>query len=474
MSTTTNSILNQPYKYEFKTNLNSYNIYGGLNILTINKIIEELKEPNFIKNFRLDSLKKLKTLKQPDWCFFEVPDINYDKLSYYSTPIKSNLNNNIKNELELTFEKLGISIEQQKKLTNTAIDFIFDSISISNIIEPFLSKTGIIFIPLFKAIKKYPYLIKKYLGTVVSNNDNFFSALNSVVFSEGSFCYIPKNIKCNFDLSTYFRMNSENFAQFERTLLIAGEYSKLTYLEGCTAPLYSESQLHVAIVEIIAKAFSSVKYSTVQNWYKGNEIGEGGLYNLTTKRGICFKNSSLEWTQIEVGSSITWKYPSTILKGNNSSSEFYSISLLSGVQEADTGTKMIHLGSNTKSKIISKSISLNSSINVYRGLVDISPNANKTFNHTECDSLLIGSKALTATFPYTKVSNSSAIIKQEASISKLDEEFLFLFMQRGINFKTAVTLLIYGFCYNICERLPLEFGVEIPLLISLRTEEALG
>nr|QEM01810.1 cysteine desulfurase activator complex subunit SufB [Nephromyces sp. ex Molgula occidentalis] len=469
----TNPILNQPYKYGFKTDINSYNISGGLNLITINKIIKELNEPEFIKLFRQDSLKKLKQLRQPDWSFFEVPDINYDKLSYYSNPIK-NSDTKVENELNDTFEKLGISIEHQKKLTNTAIDLVFDSISISNIIEPFLSKTGIIFIPLFKAINKYSYLIKKYLGTIVSNNDNFFSALNSAVFSEGSFCYIPKNIKCNFDLSTYFRTNSENFAQFERTLLIAGENSSLTYLEGCTAPLYSESQLHVAIVEIIAKSNSSIKYATIQNWYRGNQIGEGGLYNLTTKRGICFEKASLEWTQIEIGSSITWKYPSTILKGNNSSSEFYSISLLSGVQEADTGNKMTHIGKNTKSKVISKSISLNSSLNVYRGLVDIKPSAYKAYNHTEWDSLLIGSEALTATFPYTKVKNASAVIKQEASISKLDEEFLFLFMQRGINFKTAVTLLIYGFCYNVWERLPLEFGVEIPLLISLRTEEALG
>nr|QEM01549.1 cysteine desulfurase activator complex subunit SufB [Nephromyces sp. ex Molgula occidentalis] len=468
-----NSILNKPYKYGFKTDIDSYNISGGLNINTLLKIINELEEPNFIKKFRLEALNKLKFLRQPDWCFFEVPDINYDKISYYSKPINLT-DKDVLSKIDQTFEKLGISKEQQENLSNTAIDLVFDSVSISNIIEPFLSKSGIIFIPLFKAIQKYPYLVKKYLGTVVPSNDNFFAALNSAVFSEGSFCYIPKNIKCNFDLSTYFRTNLENFAQFERTLLIAGENTKLTYLEGCTAPMYSESQLHVAIVEIVAKYNSFVKYATIQNWYRGNKLGEGGLYNLTTKRGICFDFAKLEWTQIEVGSSITWKYPSTILKGNNSSSEFYSISLLSGVQEADTGSKMTHIGKNTKSKIVSKTISLNSSLNIYRGLVDIKPSAYKSFNQTECDSLLIGSNALTGTFPYTKVSNSTAIIRQEASISKLDEEFLFLFMQRGIDLKTAVTLLIYGFCYNICEKLPLEFGVEIPLLISLRTEEALG
>nr|QEM01870.1 cysteine desulfurase activator complex subunit SufB [Nephromyces sp. ex Molgula occidentalis] len=466
-------ILNKPYKYEFKTDINSFTIEGGLNIKTINKIIEQLKEPIFIKNFRLEALNKIKSLRQPDWCFFEVPDINYDKISYYSVPINLK-NKTVETKLNTTFEQLGVSIQDQNKLINTALDIVFDSISISNIIEPFLEKAGIIFVPLFKAIKKYPYLVKRYLGKVVSIGDNFFSALNSTVFSEGSFCYIPKNIKCEFDLSTYFRINSEKFVQFERTLLIAGENSTVNYLEGCTAPLYKESQLHVAIVEIIAKKNSLVKYSTIQNWYRGNKIGEGGLYNLTTKRGICFESAKLEWVQIEVGSSITWKYPSTILFGTNSSSDFYSISFLSGFQEADTGGKMIHIGNNTKSKIVSKSISLNSSLNVYRGLVEIGPKAFNSINQTEWDSLLIGSNALTSTFPYTKVYNSTAIIKQEATISKLDEECLFLFMQRAINLKTALTLLIYGFCYNICERLPIEFGVEIPLLISLRTEEALG
>nr|QEM01696.1 cysteine desulfurase activator complex subunit SufB [Nephromyces sp. ex Molgula occidentalis] len=468
-----NNILNQPYKYGFKTDVQSYMIHGGLNLVTLNKIITQLKEPQFIKKFRYEALAKLQTLRQPDWCFFEIPDINYDKISYYSSPINLTTKN-VQSQLNTTFEKLGLTLSEQKQLKNTAIDLVFDSVSISNLIEPFLAKSGIIFIPLFKAIKKYPILVQRYLGTIVSIGDNFFSALNSAVFSEGSFCYIPKNTKCEFNLSTYFRTNSENFAQFERTLLIVGDNSTVTYLEGCTAPLYNESQLHVAVVEIIAKPHSLVQYATIQNWYRGNQVGEGGLYNLTTKRGLCFESAKLEWTQIEMGSAITWKYPSTILLGNNSSSEFYSISLLSGLQEADTGGKMIHIGANTKSKIISKSISLNSSLNVYRGLVDIGPKAFNSLNQTECDSLLIGSEALTSTFPYTKVSNSSAIIRQEATISKLDQEFLFLFMQRGINLKIAITLLIYGFCYNICERLPIEFGVEVPLLISLRTEEALG
>nr|QEM01720.1 cysteine desulfurase activator complex subunit SufB [Nephromyces sp. ex Molgula occidentalis] len=465
------NFINQPYKYGFKTPIDNYIIKGGLNKSTILKIIKKLKEPGYIKQFRLNALHKLKYLRQPDWCFFEIPDINYDSLNYYAEPISLDTKNP---KLKTIFNKLGLSTNQNNTNYTTAIDLVFDSISISNKIEPFLSKSGIIFIPLFTAIKQYSYLIKKYLGTVVSIGDHFFSALNSAIFSEGSFCYIPKNTNCKFDLSTYFRTNSENFAQFERTLLIVGENSTVSYIEGCTAPLYNESQLHVAIVEIIVKSYGIVKYSTIQNWYRGNQLGEGGLYNLTTKRGVCFNHAKLEWTQIEVGSSITWKYPSTILLGNYSSSEFYSISLLSGFQEADTGTKMIHSGKHTKSKVLSKTISLNSSINVYRGLVDITKNAFNSINHTEWDSLLIGSKALTSTIPYTKVSNSSSIVTQEATISKIDQDFVFFLMQRGITIKTALTLLIYGFCYNICERLPIDFGVEIPLLISLRTEEALG
>nr|QEM01668.1 cysteine desulfurase activator complex subunit SufB [Nephromyces sp. ex Molgula occidentalis] len=464
---------NKPYKYGFKTNIKSEQIKGGLNFFTIKKIIYKLNEPNFIQKFRINALYKLKNLRQPDWCFFENPDINYDNILYYSAPLNI-YNKNVKNKLENTFEQLGLSIEKKNKITNIAMDIVFDSVSIISTITPFLLKSGIIFSPLFEITKKYSYLIKRYLGTIISISDNFFSALNSVVFSEGSFCYIPKNTNCEFDLSTYFRTNSDNFAQFERTLIIASDNSQITYLEGWTAPLYNESQLHVAVVEIIIKNNSFVKYSTIQNWYRGNQIGEGGLYNLTTKRGIWMESSRLEWTQIEMGSALTWKYPSTILIGNNSSSEFYSVSLLSGFQEADTGGKMLHFGSNTKSKIISKSISLNSSLNVYRGLVEISFKSYNSINQTECDSLLIGSEALTSTIPYTKINNFTSLIKQEATISKLDEEYLFLLLQRGINLKIAITILIYGFCFIIWENLPIEFSAEVPLLISLRTEESLG
>nr|WPW47564.1 sufB protein [Coccidia sp. AB-2023a] len=466
-------IANQVYSYGFKTTVEVEQIIGGLNKNTIKNISLKQQEPKFIKDFRHKALSKLQELRQPDWSFFEVPEINYDEISYYSTP-KNLYDVETKQKLESAFLKLGLPIQDQQQVTNSAMDIIFDSVSISNQMGPFLEKTGIIFLPLFKAIEQFPYLVQRYLGTIVSIEDNFFSALNTAIFSEGSFCYIPKDTQCSFDLSTYFRTNSENFAQFERTLLIAEENSSVTYLEGCTAPLFTESQLHVAIVEILVKDFANVKYSTVQNWYRGNQIGEGGLYNFTTKRGICMKNASLEWTQVEMGSAITWKYPSTILLGTNSFSEFYSISYVSGMQIADTGSKMIHIGKNTKSRIISKSVSLNNSVNVYRGLVEIGNNAENSYNYTECDSLLIGSNSLVSTLPYTIVNNNTSTVQQEATISKISENYLFLLRQRGISLKSAVALLIYGFCSGVCDKLPIEFGAEIPLLISMRTEESIG
>lgn len=466
-------IINQIYPYGFKTEIEVEQITGGLNKKTIEQISFKQKEPKFIQDFRQKALLKIHELRIPDWSFFEIPEFNYDEISYYSAP-KNLYDLETKQKLEKAFMKLGLSLKDKQEITNAAMDIIFDSISISNQMGPFLAKTGIIFLPLFKAIKEVPYLIQRYLGTVVSIEDNFFSALNSAVFSEGSFCYIPKDTKCKFDLSTYFRTNSENFAQFERTLLIAETNSSVTYLEGCTAPLFTESQLHVAIVEIIVKDFANVKYSTVQNWYRGNQIGEGGLYNFTTKRGICMKNAGLEWTQVEMGSAITWKYPSTLLLGSNSYSEFYSISYVSGMQIADTGGKMIHIGKNTKSRIISKSVSLNNSVNIYRGLVEIGNKAENAFNYTECDSLLIGSNSLVSTIPYTVVNNYTASVQQEATISKISENYLFLLLQRGISLKSAVALLIYGFCSGVCEQLPIEFGAEIPLLIAMRTEESIG
>ena len=466
-------IVTQDYPYGFKTELEIEQIVGGLNQNTIKNISIKQEEPLFIQKFRQKALSKLHDLRQPDWSYFEIPEINYDDISYFSAP-KNLYDNSTKEKLELAFLKLGLPFKDTQEVTNSAMDVIFDSVSISNQMGPFLAKTGIIFLPLFKAIKKVPYLIKRYLGTVVSIEDNFFSAFNSAVFSEGSFCYIPKDTKCNFDLSTYFRTNSENYAQFERTLLIAEENSSVIYLEGCTAPLFTESQLHVAIVEIIVKKYANVRYSTVQNWYRGNQIGEGGLYNFTTKRGICMEGAGLEWTQVEMGSAITWKYPSTILLGTSSYSEFYSISYVSGMQTADTGGKMIHIGKNTKSRVISKSVSLNNSVNVYRGLVEIGANADSAYNYTECDSLLIGSNALVTTLPYTVVNNHTAAVQQEATISKLNEDYLFLLLQRGIGLKMAVALLIYGFCAGVCEKLPIEFGAEIPLLIAIRTEESIG
>jgi len=402
-----------------------------------------------------------------------VPEINYDEISYFSAP-KNLYDEATKQKLEAAFLKLGLPFQDKQEITNAAMDVIFDSVSISNQMGPFLAKTGVIFLPLFKAIKEVPYLIKRYLGTVVSIEDNFFSALNTAVFSEGSFCYIPKDTVCNFDLSTYFRTNSENFAQFERTLLIAEENSSVTYLEGCTAPLFTESQLHVAIVEIIVKKYANVNYSTVQNWYRGNQIGEGGLYNFTTKRGICMEGAGLEWTQVEMGSAITWKYPSTILLGTSSYSEFYSISYVSGMQTADTGGKMIHIGKNTKSRVISKSVSLNNSVNIYRGLVEIGATADSASNYTECDSLLIGSNALVTTLPYTVVNNHTAAVQQEATISKISEDYLFFLLQRGLTLKTAVSLLIYGFCAGVCTLIVMRQSISFRLRCALPSDAVKG
>ncbi|SBT51129.1 FeS cluster assembly protein SufB, putative [Plasmodium ovale wallikeri] len=415
--------------------------------------------------FKIYSLKLLNILKFPDWNFFDCPNINYDNIIYYSSILKdSNLIFYLKTNLNINF--LNIIL-----IKNNSIDIIFDSISILHTTQYFLKKLGIIFLPLFDVIFKYPLLIKKYLGTVVSYKDNFFANINSIIFSEGSFCYVPKYIKCNFNLSTYFKTNSYDFAQFERTLLIVNKYSYIIYLEGCTASIYKESQLHVAIVEIIVKDYSYVKYYTLQNWYRGDYLGNGGLYNFTTKRGICFYFSKLDWIQIELGSIITWKYPSTILKGNFSISNFYSISFLSDIQIADTGSKMYHIGSYTKSNIISKSISLNNSLNIFRGLIYIKSNSYKSYNYTECSSLILGNNSLTVTIPYIKNYNNTSCIKQEAFISKIEILYLFLLMQRGLNISESISLIIMGFCSNIYNKLPFELNLEIPMLFSLKIRD---
>nr|QUL61525.1 FeS cluster assembly protein SufB [Haemoproteus columbae] len=456
------NIYNLNYKYQYKNKINLYLIRNGLNKNLLKDLSNNILLYKFIYKFKLYSLKILNIFKFPDWNFFDCPIINFDNIIYYSSIL---LDYNLINYLK---KNLNLNILNNSLIQYNSIDVIFDSVSIIHTTQYFLKKIGIVFISLFNAILKYPILLKKYLGTVVSYKDNFFANINSIIFSEGSFGYIFKYIKCNFNLSTYFKTNSNDFAQFERTLLIVNEYSYIVYLEGCTASIYKESQLHVAIVEIIVKNYSFVKYYTLQNWYIGDYIGNGGLYNFTTKRGICFYYSRLDWIQIEIGSIITWKYPSTILKGNNSLSKFYSISFLSYMQIADTGSKMYHIGSNTKSYIYSKSISLDNSLNIFRGLIYIQPNSYNSCGNMECNSLIYDNKSLTITIPYIKNYNNTSFIKQEATILKIEMLYLFLLMQRGISILKAISLLIIGFCFDIYKQLPLELIIEISDLFSLK------
>ncbi|CDR17291.1 SufB protein, putative [Plasmodium chabaudi chabaudi] len=461
------NIYNLNYKYQYNNKINLYLIRNGLNKNLIKNLSNNIYLYFFIYKFKIYSLKFLNIFKLPDWSFFECPNINYDNIIYYSSILKdSNLLLYLKTNLNINFLDTIL-------IKNNSIDVIFDSISVLHTTQYFLKKLGIIFLSLFDVILKYPLLIKKYLGTVVSYKDNFFANINSIIFSEGSFCYISKYIKCNFNLSTYFKTNSYDFAQFERTLLIASEFSYVGYLEGCTALMYKESQLHIAIVEIIVKNYGYVKYYTLQNWYRGDYLGNGGLYNFTTKRGICFYFAKLDWIQIELGSIITWKYPSTILKGNYSISNFYSISFISDTQIADTGSKIYHIGSYTKSYIISKSISLNKSLNIFRGLVYIKPNSYRSYNYTECSSLIFGNNSLTITIPYIKNYNNTSVIKQEAFISKIEILYLFLLMQRGLSISDSISLIIIGFCSSIYNKLPFELNLEIPILFSLKVKDIL-
>jgi Fe-S cluster assembly protein SufB len=471
-------VINEPYKYGFETKIEKEDFPSGINEEIIKLISEKKKEPKFLEIFRQNAFKKWIKLKAPNWANLSINTINYNEITYYSIPKqKKKLNSldEVDPEILKTFEKLGISLEEQKKLSNVAIDAVFDSISIGTTYQEKLGKAGVIFCSISDAILFYPHLVKKFLGTVISCGDNFYAALNSAVFTDGSFCYIPKNVQCPLELSTYFRINDKDAGQFERTLIIAEKNSTVNYLEGCTAPQFSENQLHAAIVELIAFENAKIKYSTVQNWYSGNKEGIGGIYNFVTKRGLCAgKNSSISWTQVETGSSITWKYPSCILLGKNSSGEFYSIALTNNYQQADTGTKMIHLGENTTSKIISKGISCGFSKNSYRGLVKIGLNANYSRNFSQCDSFLIGSASLASTYPYLDISNSTSIIEHEAKISKVSEEQLFYLTQRGIGIEQAISLLINGFCKDVVTMLPMEFAVEADKLLSLKLEGTVG
>nr|YP_009296599.1 cysteine desulfurase activator complex subunit SufB [Apophlaea sinclairii]AOM65739.1 cysteine desulfurase activator complex subunit SufB [Apophlaea sinclairii] len=471
-------LVNKPYQYGFTSNLESENFPKGLSTDIIKSISKRKNEPTELLNFRLTAYYKWLKMKEPLWSSLVYPHLNYNDIIYYSVPkLKKKYDNlqQIDPELIRTFNKLGISLNEQKHISNVAIDAIFDSVSITTTFQAELKKAGIIFCSITEAIKNYPKLVNKYLGAVVPAGDNFFAALNSAIFSDGSFCYIPPNTRCPLELSTYFRINNKESGQFERTLIVADTNSYVSYLEGCTATMYDRNQLHAAVVEIIAMENAEVKYSTVQNWYSGNKEGKGGIYNFVTKRGLCLgKNSKISWIQVETGSAITWKYPSCILSGNNSTGEFLSVALTNNYQQADTGSKMIHIGKNTKSKIISKGISAGQSKNSYRGLVKIGVNATNSRNYSQCDSLLIGRDAKANTFPYIQTQNSSATIEHEASTSKIGEEQIFYCLQRGISLENAVTLMINGFCKAIFHELPMEFAVEADKLLNLKLEGTIG
>ena len=472
------TLVNKTYDYGFSINIEKEIIEKGLNQQTVYLISKKKKEPKFLLEFRLKAYKKWRKMTSPKWAYLKFPEINYDDIVYYSAPkLKKKLKNldEIDPKLLETFEKLGISLTEQKRLSNVAVDAIFDSVSIGTTFQEELMKDGIIFQSISEAIYDYSKIIKQYLGSVVPIGDNYFSALNSAVFSDGSFCYIPKNIKCPLDLSTYFRINDQQSGQFERTLIIAEENSSVNYLEGCTAPQYDTNQLHAAIVELIALENATIKYSTVQNWYAGDQFGRGGIYNFVTKRGLCVGiNSKIYWTQVETGSSITWKYPSCILIGDNSQGEFYSVALTNNYQQADTGTKMTHIGKNSRSRIISKGISAGTSKNTYRGFVHITNKATGVKNYSQCDSLLIGNLSNANTFPIISISNSTAKIEHEASTSKIGEEQIFYFLQRGISFEQAVEMMISGFCKDIFTKLPLEFASEADKLLTLKLEGSVG
>jgi len=467
------------YKYGFSTDIENIKAPKGLNEEVIKFISNIKNEPKWLLNWRLKAYERLKVLKEPDWQKPKYPKIDYQDLYYYSAPksFKKKPKNldDLDPKLLETYKKLGIPLQEQKRLNNIAVDAVFDSVSVATTFKEKLTEKGIVFCSISEAIQKHPDLVKRYLGSVIPITDHYFATLNSAVFTDGSFVYIPEGVRCPMELSTYFRINASDTGQFERTLIIADKGSYVSYLEGCTAPMRDENQLHAANVELIAFDDAEIKYSTVQNWYPGDKEGKGGIYNFVTKRGLCKgKNSKISWTQVETGSAITWKYPSCILKGDNSSGEFYSIAITNNYQKADTGTKMIHLGKNTKSKIISKGISAGFADNTYRGLVDISRNANNSRNYTQCDSLLIGNKCGAHTVPYIKNKNSLANVEHEATTSKISDEQLFYCNQRGLNQEEAVSLIVNGFCKEVLQQLPMEFAVEAQKLVGISLEGSVG
>ncbi len=466
------------YKYGFVTQIEADEAPKGLNEDVIRFISARKKEPLWMLEWRLKAYSHWLTMKSPDWANIKYPPIDYQDIIYYSAP-KQRINpknlDEIDPELIRTFEKLGISLEEQKRLTGVAVDAVIDSVSIGTSFKSQLAELGIIFCSMSEAIQEHPELIREYLGSVVPITDNYFSALNAAVFSDGSFCFIPKGVRCPMELSTYFRINAENTGQFERTLIVAEAGSYVSYLEGCTAPMRDENQLHAAVVELVALENAEIKYSTVQNWYPGDKQGRGGVYNFVTKRGICKGNhSKISWTQVETGSAITWKYPSVILKGDYSTGEFYSVAVTNNYQQADTGTKMMHLGKNTRSRIVSKGISAGFSNNSYRGLVHVSKNATNSRNFSQCDSLLLGDKCGAHTFPYIEVRNNTAVVEHEATTSKIGEDQIFYCNQRGIDTETAVALIINGFAKEVMNQLPMEFAIEAQKLLAISLEGSVG
>ena len=478
MSAALQNIINQPYKHGFVSDIESDVAAKGLDEGTIRMISAKRGEPEWLLDFRLKSYEAWLKMTEPTWQNAHHPKIDYQAISYYSAPKqkpKLNSMDEVDPELLRTFEKLGVPLHERMALAGVAVDVIFDSVSVATTYKAKLAEVGVIFCSFSEAVKEHPELVQKYLGTVIPTGDNFYAALNSAVFTDGSFCFIPKGVKCPMDLSTYFRINTEESGQFERTLIVAEEGASVSYLEGCTAPAFSSNQLHAAVVELVALDNADIKYSTVQNWYAGDENGVGGVYNFVTKRGLAKGvNSRISWTQVETGSAITWKYPSVVLLGDNSVGEFYSVALTNHYQQADTGTKMIHIGKNTRSTIVSKGISAGKSNNSYRGLVKIAPSASGARNYSQCDSMLIGQESGANTFPYIDVRNNTAQVEHEASTSKIGEDQMFYFAQRGIDAEAAVSMIINGFCKDVFQQLPLEFAVEATNLLSFKLEGSVG
>ncbi len=471
-------VTNSDYKYGFVTDIENDDIGKGLSEEVIRMISARKNEPEFLLEFRLKAFRHWQTMKMPDWAYLNIPEIDYQDIIYYSTPKqkpKLESMDDVDPEIRATFDKLGIPLDEQKILSNVAVDVVMDSSSVKTTFKETLAEKGIIFCSFSEAVQDHPDLIQKYMGSVVSYRDNFFAALNSAVFSDGSFVYIPKGVRCPMELSTYFRINAENTGQFERTLIVCEDEGYVSYLEGCTAPMRDENQLHAAIVEIIVMDNAEVKYSTVQNWYPGDKDGNGGIYNFVTKRGLCKGvNSKLMWAQVETGSAVTWKYPSTILRGDGSSSEFYSVAVTNNHQQADTGTKMIHLGNNTRSTIVSKGISAGKSNNSYRGLVKVAKNCEGARNFSQCDSLLLGDKCGAHTFPYLEIANPSAQVEHEATTSKIGEDQIFYCNQRGISTEDAIGLIVNGYAKEVINKMPMEFAVEAQKLLQISLEGSVG